>query len=156
MVQGTQLIMNCSVSVSSAVDTEFSVSISWSSQTERVLSGPSVIISDMGGSGHQFHKTVTISQVDLTDSAVYTCTASVSPVIVPTTGVMGSDESTDSVNITVKGEFETIIVIQCSALFCLSCCLSLCPPHIFSLTRANTTNCCGRQHHFTGWPATLY
>ena len=109
VVQGTQLIMNCSVSVSSSVDTEFSVNISWTSQPERVLSGPSVTISDISSLGHQLHRTVTISPVDLTDSAVYTCTASVSPVI-GTAGVMASDESEDAVNITVEGE---LALYQC-------------------------------------------
>ena len=119
VVQGTQLIMNCSVSVSSSVDTEFSVNISWTSQPERVLSGPSVTISNSSGSGHQFHRTVTISPVDLTDSAVYTCTASVSPVL-GTAGVVASNESENSVNITVEGEEEPHTVVKYLPFFILS------------------------------------
>ena len=104
VVQGAQLIMNCSVLVNYSVDIEFSVSISWSIQHERVLSGPSLTISDVSGSGHQFHRAVTISPVDLTDSAVYTCTASVSPVNYSSAGVVSSSESEHSVDITVEGE----------------------------------------------------
>ena len=139
VVQGIQLIMNCSVSVSSSVDTEFSVSISWTSQPERVLSGPSVTISDISSLGHQLHRTVTISPVDLTDSAVYTCTASVSPVI-GTAGVMASNESEDSVNITVEGELALYQCLSQMLRFYL-----LLDAHAHTHThihlRANTTNC---------------
>ena len=103
VVQGTQLIMNCSVSVSSSVDTEFSVSISWSSQPGGVFNGQFVTISDVSGSGHEFYRTATISPVDLTDSAIYTCTASVSPVNI-STGVVASSEGQDSVNIVAEGD----------------------------------------------------
>ena len=116
VVQGTQLIMNCSVSVSYSVDTEFIVGISWSSQPGRVLNGQFVTISEIIGSGHEFYITVTISPVDLTDSAVYTCTASVSP-INSSAGVVASSEGQDSVNITVEGELVNDVGVF-AILFC--------------------------------------
>ena len=103
VVQGTQLIINCSVSVNSSVDTEFIVSISWSSQPGGMFNRQFVTISEIIGSGHEFYITVAISPVDLTDSAVYTCTASVSPVNI-STGVVASSEGQDSVNIIVEGD----------------------------------------------------
>ena len=103
VIQGTQLIINCSVSVNSLVDTEFSVSISWSSQPGGMFDRQFVTISEITGSGHEFYITVAISPVNLTDSAIYTCTASVCPVNI-STGVVASSEGQDSVNIVVEGD----------------------------------------------------
>ena len=102
VVQGTELVISCSVSISSAVNTEFNVSITWSSDSPEALNGSYVNISEISGSGLEFTRTLSISPVNLTDFALYICTASISPR--DPTGVVASNESTASVNVTVIGE----------------------------------------------------
>ena len=94
--------MYCSVSISSAVNTDFDVSITWSSDPPDALNGSYIRISEISGSGLEFNRPLSISPVDLSDSALYTCTASISPR--DPTGVMASNESTALVNVTVIGE----------------------------------------------------
>ena len=101
MVQGTELVIYCSVSISSAVNTDFDVSITWSSDPAEALNG-FYRISEISGPGLEFTRTLSISPVDLSDSALYSCTASISPR--DPTGVMASNESTALVNVTVIGE----------------------------------------------------
>ena len=100
--QGAELVITCTVSVDLAVDTPFTVSLSWSSEPGEVLNGSNVTISETTESGHEFTSTVTISPVNISDSAQYTCTASVSPS--GTVGVIASSENTDSINVSVEGE----------------------------------------------------
>ena len=104
VVQGTELVIYCSVSISPAVNTDFDVSITitWSSDPPEALNQSYVRISEISGSGLEFTRTLSISPVDLSDSALYTCTASISPR--DPTGVVASNESTASVNVTVIGE----------------------------------------------------
>ena len=108
VVQKTELVISCSVSISPAVNNEFNVSITWSSDPAEALNGSYVRISEISGSGLEFTRTLSISPVDLSDSAQYSCTASISPR--DRTGVMASNESTDLVNVTVIGECTLVCV----------------------------------------------
>ena len=108
VVQGTELVISCFISTSSAVNTEFGVSITWSSDPPDALNGSYVKISEISGSGLEFTRTLSISAVNLTDSALYSCTASISPR--DHTGVMASNESRDSVILTVIGECTLVCV----------------------------------------------
>ena len=94
--RGTQLVVICSVSVDDAVNTPFNVNISWGS--EPPINGA---ISETRRSGQKFTRTVTIDLLDTSDSAVYTCTARVFPN--DTEGVIDSNETTATINITVEG-----------------------------------------------------
>ena len=103
MYQGTELVITCTATVDSAVNTEFGVIITWSSEPAQVMNGTYVTISGTSGSGHVYNSTVTISPVNTTDSANYTCTASV----IPTEGgdgIISSTNSSDTMDITVAGE----------------------------------------------------
>ena len=108
VVQGTELVIYCSVSTSSAVNTEFDISITWSSDPAEALNRSYVKISEISGSGLEFTRTLSISPVNLSDSALYSCTASISPR--DPTGVVVSNESTASVNVTVIGECTLVCV----------------------------------------------
>ena len=102
--QGTELIITCTVTVDSAVDTAFHVNLTWSIDPPETMDGSYVTITETSGSGHVFTSTVTISPVDITDSASYTCTASITPNITDNDYVISSTESRDTVNVEVKGE----------------------------------------------------
>ena len=82
------------MSVNAAVDTGFTVDISWKKGSE------SITISDTAGSGHELTRTLTLSPLTPGDSAQYTCTASV----LPTDGdrVLPSNATTTAINITVE------------------------------------------------------
>ena len=100
--QGTELVITCNVTVNSAVDTEFNVTIEWSSDPAEVMNGSYLTISGTSGSGHEYNSTVTISPVNTTDSATYTCTTSITT---PDTDyIIPSDVANDSEDITVEGE----------------------------------------------------
>ena len=105
VVQGTELVIYCSVSISPAVNTGFDVSVTWSSDPAETLDGSYVNITEISGSGLEFTRTLSISPVDLSYSALYSCTASISPA-----GVVASNESTASVNVTVVGECTLVCV----------------------------------------------
>ena len=107
-MQGTELIISCSVSISPAVNTDFDVSITWSSDPPDALNGSYVKISEISVSGLEFTRTLSISAVNLSDSALYSCTASISPR--DSTGVLASNESRDSVILTVIGECTLVCV----------------------------------------------
>ena len=104
MYQGTELVIRCTATVDSAVNTGFDVIITWSSEPAEVMNRTYVTISGTSGSGHVYNSTVTISPVNTTDSATYTCTASV----IPTEGgdgiIISSTNSSDTVIITVEGK----------------------------------------------------
>ena len=82
------------MSVNVAVDTGFTVDISWKKGSENIT------ISDTAGSEHEFTGTLTLSPLTPGDSAQYTCTASV----LPTDGdrVLPSNATTTAINITVE------------------------------------------------------
>ena len=104
MYQGTELVITCTATVDSAVDTGFDVIITWRSEPVEVMNGTYVTISGTSGSGHVYNSTVTISPVNTTHSANYTCTASV----IPTEGgddIISSTNSSDTVEITVEGKY---------------------------------------------------
>ena len=102
--QGTELIISCTVIVDPAVDTAFDVVMTWSSDPPDPMDGPFVTITDTRGSGLEFTSAVIFHPVDTTDSASYTCTASVTPTASDTDYVTSSMEGRDTVDITVEGE----------------------------------------------------
>ena len=99
--QGTVLVLSCTATVGSAVNTGFTVDITWTSNIPDTLNGTYVNINEMSGSGLEFSSRVEFRPVDTTDSATYTCTASIAPTA---TDSDSSQESTDTVNITVESE----------------------------------------------------
>ena len=112
--QGTELVITCTVTVDSAVDTGFDVNVTWNSAPLEAMNGPYVTITtETSGSGHEhmFTSTVTISPVDTTDSATYTCTASVTPTTTESDFIIPSMESSDTVEITVEGENNLILQV---------------------------------------------
>ena len=102
--QGTELVLTCSISVNSAVNTPFTTSVVWSSSKPQVFSGQYVTISEIEGSGHEYSRTVTFSPVDTSDNAIYTCTASLSPSL--TGSVIASSEADTILYIHVKSKFK--------------------------------------------------
>ena len=102
--QGTELVISCTVVVDPAVDTEFDVNITWSSDPPDPMDGPYVSITDTSGSGREFTSAVIFCPVNTTDSASYTCTASVTPTASDTDYVTSSMEGRDTVDIRVEGE----------------------------------------------------
>ena len=102
MYQGTQLVITCTVTVVSAVDTGFRVNLEWSSAPPEAMNGTYVNVTDISGSEYEDSSTVTISPVDTTDSATYTCTASVAAA--DSDSVTSSTESSDTVDIAVESE----------------------------------------------------
>ena len=109
--QGTELVITCNVTVDSAVDTEFYVSISWSSDPTEVMDGSFLTFSGTSGSGLEYDSTVTISPVNTTNSVNYTCTASINP---HTAYIIPSNEGSASVDITVEGE--SLCTAPCTSL----------------------------------------
>ena len=95
--QGTELVITCTVTVDSTVDTAYDINMTWSSDPAGVVDGSYFSISDITGSRQEYSSTVTISPVNTTDSANYTCTASV----IATDSDYSMENST--VNITVEG-----------------------------------------------------
>ena len=97
--QGTELVITCTVTVDSAVNTMIDVNITWTSEP---ADGQYITISDTLSSDMGYISTVTIRPVDTTDSASYTCTASINSII-DTDNIISSNETSDTVNVTVKG-----------------------------------------------------
>ena len=114
--QGTELVLTCSISGHSAVNTDFNVEITWSRSTFQVLSGQYITISETEGSGHEYSRTVTFSPVDTSDSAIYTCTASLSPS--PTGSVIASSETTDTIYIRIQSKFKFAAQNSCLSADC--------------------------------------
>ena len=103
MYQGTELVITCTATVDSAVNTVFDVIITWSSKPVEVMNGAYVNISDTSGSGHVYNSTVIISPVNTTDNSTFTCTASV----ISTEdeyNIISSTNNTATMNIKVAGE----------------------------------------------------
>ena len=97
--QGTVLDILCTVSVDSAVDTEVDINITWSSDPTDPMNGQYVTITDT-----KFTSTITFSPVDTTDSAMYTCTASVAPTASDSDDVIPSGENSHTVDISVESK----------------------------------------------------
>ena len=98
LYQGTKLIMTCTVVVVSVDGTDFDIVITWTTNPPEVMHGPYITITDTSSPGQEFISTVTISPVDTTDSATYTCTATGSNYVAL------SMESSDTMAIVVEGE----------------------------------------------------
>ena len=97
--QGTVVDILCTVSVDSAVDTEFDINITWSSDPPDHMNGQYVTVTDT-----KLTSTITFSPVDTTDSAMYTCTASVSPTASDSDDVIPSEENSHTVDISVNSK----------------------------------------------------
>ena len=102
--QGTELVITCTVTVDSAVDTEYDVNMIWSSDTAE-SDGPYINISNITGSGQEYTSTVTISPVNTTDSATYTCTASITTTDSDT--IISSMKNSSTVDTTVEGRLKS-------------------------------------------------
>ena len=76
------------------------------------MNGLYVTITNTSGSGDTFTSTVTISPVNTTDTASYTCTARVNPTAIDSDFIISSMESVDTVNVTVESESTMCIIIQ--------------------------------------------
>ena len=118
--QGTELIITCTVTVDSAVNTMIDVNIIiWSSLQDMgsgsgssdIMDGQYITISDTTISDMEYISTVTIRPVDTTDSASYTCTASISS-LDDSDNIISSNETSDTVNVTVKGM--SFLIIYCN------------------------------------------
>ena len=97
------LVLSCTATVDHAVDTDFTVNITWTSDHEPdSLNG--VTATDTSSSGLEFSRTVEFRPVNTTDSATYTCTASIAPTASDSDYVLASMNNTDTVDITVNSE----------------------------------------------------
>ena len=103
VIQGTALVLSCSVLVHNAVNTDFTVSITWSSDPIVALNGQRATVSETKGSGQEYGSSATIRPVNTSDSANYTCTASILPNEI--SSVIASNESEHTVDITVQSKF---------------------------------------------------
>ena len=121
---GTELVITCTATVDPSVDTRFGVILTWTRESAEVMEGSDtnsgdgsgsgqeytlmssqyINISDTSDSGHVFNSTVTISPVNTTDSATYTCTASVNSTEGGDGIIISDTNSSDTVDITVEGE----------------------------------------------------
>ena len=121
--QGTVLDILCTVSVDSAVDTEVDINMTWSSDPTDPMNGQYVTITNT-----KFSSAITFSPVDTTDSAMYTCTASVAPTASDSHDVMPSGENSHTVDIPVESKSAQLV-------------LSLSVFSSSSSYRAHNTNC---------------
>ena len=101
--QGTVLVLSCTATVNSAVNTGFTVDITLTSEPD-TLSGRYVSITETSDSELEFTRAVEFRPVNTTDSATYTCTASIAPTASDSDSVLASTSNTDTVSITVEGE----------------------------------------------------
>ena len=99
--QGTVLDILCTVSVDSAVDTEVDINITWTRNLSNFMNITNTT---------KFTSTITFSPVDTTDSAMYTCTASVAPTASDSDDVIPSEVGEDTVSIEVKGESPQVVL----------------------------------------------
>ena len=105
--RGTQLDIICSISVDASVNNLFDVTITWTRDSESAMSDPNITTSQTNTSRLEFTSTLTISPLDIPDSAFYTCTAAVFPT--GGEGVLASNDTTSSVNVTVEGKSVFIV-----------------------------------------------
>ena len=103
LYQGTVLVFSCTATVDSAVNTGFTVDITLTSEPD-TLNGRYVSITETSDSELEFSRTVEVRPVNTTDSATYTCTASIAPTASDSDSVLASTSNTDTVSITVEGE----------------------------------------------------
>ena len=118
--QGTVLGILCNVSVDSAVNTEVDINITWTRNLSNFMNITNTT---------KFTSTITFSPVDTTDSAMYTCTASVALTASDSDDVIPSEVGEDTVTIEVEGESPQVVLS-----------LSVFPPSSSSC-RAHDTNC---------------
>ena len=101
--QGTVLVLSCTATVDSAVNTGFTVNITLTRDND-TLNGRYVNITETSDSELEFSRVVEFRPVNTTDSAIYTCTASIAPTASDSDSVLASMSNTSTVNITVEGE----------------------------------------------------
>ena len=101
--QGTVLVLRCTATVDSAVNTGFTVDITLTSEPD-TLNGRYVSITNTSDSELEFSRVVEFRPVNTTDSATYSCTASIAPTASDSDSVLASTSNTDTVSITVEGE----------------------------------------------------
>ena len=102
--QGTVLVLSCTATVDRAVNTNFTVDITWTSDNDTLNGTEFVSITETSDSELVFSRVVEFRPVNTTDSAIYTCTASIAPTATDSDSVLASTSNTDTVNITVEGE----------------------------------------------------
>ena len=100
--QGTELIITCTATVDTAVNTRINVNMMWSSESAKIMSGQYITINDTSISGLEYTSTVTIRPVNTTDSGSYTCTVSVSPTSPHTDNITSSMKKEGTIDIKVK------------------------------------------------------
>ena len=118
--QGTVLDILCTVSVDSAVDTEVDINITWMRNLSNFMNRNITT---------EFTSTITFSPVNTTDSAMYTCTASVAPTASDSHDVIPSVENSHTVDISVESESAQLVLSLSVFLSSSSTC------------RAHDTNC---------------
>ena len=99
--QGTVLVLSCTATVNSAVNTSFTVDITLTSEPD-TLNGRYVSITNTSDSELEFTRAVEFRPVNT--SAIYTCTASIAPTASDSDSVLASTSNTSTVSITVEGE----------------------------------------------------
>ena len=114
VIQGTALVLSCSVLVHNAVNTDFTVNITWSSDPIGALNGQRATVSETNGSGQQYGSSATIHPVNTSDSANFTCTASILPNEI--SSVIASNESKHTVDIAVQSKFFNFVKPDCRQL----------------------------------------
>ena len=115
--QGTKLVITCTVTKDSAVDTDYDINMTWRSDPADVRNGAYVNISDTSDMGLLYASTVTIRPVNTTDSANYTCTATV--ITTDSDNIVSSTESSSTLNIKVNGwlsySYQLVSISLCPA-----------------------------------------
>ena len=101
--QGTVLDILCTVSVDSAVDTEVDINITWMRNLSNFMNSNITNTT-------KFTSTITFSPVDTTDSAMYTCTASVAPTASDSHDVIPSGENSHTVDISVESKSAQLVL----------------------------------------------
>ncbi len=86
---GEDVTFTCDITLAPAVDSEVTVTASWTGPGGPITAG----VSDIAGSG-PYQSTLTLSTLTTSDSGDHTCTASVSP-DPPSPLLLASEEATD-------------------------------------------------------------
>ena len=100
--QGTELVITCTVTVDTAVNTMINVNMMWSSEPAKIMNGQYITINETSSSGLEYTSTFTIRPVNTTDSGSYTCTVSVNPTTPHTENITSSMNEEHMIDITVR------------------------------------------------------
>ena len=102
--QGTIFSLDCTVSVDTALNLPFTVSIIWSNADATNITDQLTSMSDKRGSGNQFSHSLNFSLLNTTDTGSYTCTATVTITIESSYILLPVPKSEESISITVLGK----------------------------------------------------